>query len=222
MLVSEVVQKSVVPVSPSTLLTDVLIENYPENILYLPVVEDDFHFLGFLPLIDLELERELNETVGQCSLDNTELFATPGQHLFEVLVLFQKAALPVLPVLNEDSEFQGIISLDQLLHTLASSHAFQAEGAVLVLSVETIQYSLSEISRLVESNQGKILTVLVESDPFTHERLLVHLKINLTDLSRVVATLERFDYQIAEIHHKTEMTSLDQERLDQLMKYLGI
>lgn len=221
MLVSEVVQKSVIPISPSTLLTDVLIENYPENILYLPVVEGD-HFVGFLSLIDLELERELNETVGQCSLDTTELFASPGQHLFEVLVLFQKAALPVLPVLGEHSAFQGIISLDQLLHTLAGSHAFQAEGAVLVLSVETIQYSLSEISRLVESNQGKILTVLVESDPFTHERILVHLKINLTDLSRVVATLERFDYQVVELHHKSEMTSLDQERLDQLMKYLGI
>ena len=221
MLVSEVVQKSVVPVSPSTLLTDVLIENYPENILYLPVVEEN-HFLGFLSLVDLELERELNDTVGQCSLDTTEVFASPGQHLFEVLVLFQKAALPVLPVLNEDSEFQGIISLDQLLHTLASSHAFQADGAVLVLSVEAIQYSLSEISRLVESNQGKILMVLVESDPFTHEKLLVHLKINLPDLSRVVATLERYEYQVVELHHKTELISLDQERLDQLMKYLGI
>jgi len=52
--------------------------------------------------------------------------------------------------------------------------------------------------------------------------LLVHLKINIPDLTRVVATLERFDYQVIEVHHKSEVTSLDQERLDQLMKYLGI
>jgi hypothetical protein len=74
----------------------------------------------------------------------------------------------------------------------------------------------------VESNQAKILFVLVESDPLQPIDLLVHIKVNQLDLSRVVATLERFDYKVVEVHHKSESTSVDLERLDQLMKYLGI
>jgi hypothetical protein len=66
------------------------------------------------------------------------------------------------------------------------------------------------------------LAVVAEADPLAQERLIVHLKINQKDLSRIVATLERFDYQVVEVHHKSESTSLDQERLDLLMKYLGI
>lgn len=221
MLVSEAIQKSVVPVSPDTRLNDILIESYPENIFYLPVVNKD-EFIGFLSLLDLELEKSLFETVQECSLETTDQRALFDQHLFEVLVLFQKANLSVLPVVDENSHYQGIISLDQVLQVFAGSFAFQSDGGVLVISIESIHYSLSEISRLIESNQAKILGVLVESDPFTHERLLIHLKINQTDLSRIVATLERFDYKVLEVHHKTEMTSLDKERLDQLMKYLGI
>ena len=221
MLVSEVIQKSVAPVSMSTLLVDIVPENYPDNLLYLPVVEEE-NFKGFLSLTDLALDQELNETVGECDLEVVEQSASSGQHLFEVLRLFQKAALPVLPVLDAKSNYEGILQLDQVLNSLADSYAFETEGGILVISIEAIQYSLSDIARLIESNQGKILSVIVEADPFTHDKLLVHLKIDQTDLTRTVATLERFEYNIVEVHHKSETTSLDQERLDQLMKYLGI
>jgi DNA-binding MarR family transcriptional regulator len=100
--------------------------------------------------------------------------------------------------------------------------AFQSEGGILVIAVSVNDYSLSEISRLVESNQAKILSVIVESDPYSPQRLFVHLKINEKDLSRIVATLERFEYQVIEVHQTTNTISLDKERLDMLMKYLGI
>jgi len=221
MLVSEVVQKSVVPVSLSTLLVDINPENYPDNLQYLPVVEDEA-FKGFLSLADLPLDQELNELVGQCDLEQVNESISPNQHIFEVMVLFQKSALSVLPVLDEEKRYEGIVQLDRILNILAGSYAFQSEGAILVLSVAAIDYSLAEISRLVESNQAKILAVMVEADSFTHDKLLVHMRINQPDLSRVVATLERFSYHVVEVHHTTEVTSLDQERLDQLMKYLGI
>jgi acetolactate synthase small subunit len=105
---------------------------------------------------------------------------------------------------------------------LGDSFAFQNEGGVIVLSSMIRDYSLSEISRLVESNQAKILAVITETDPIEHQKLIIHLKINEKDLSRIVATLERFDYQVLEVHHKTEAITLDQERLDLLLKYLGI
>jgi acetoin utilization protein AcuB len=67
-----------------------------------------------------------------------------------------------------------------------------------------------------------VLSVLVESDPILNQNFLVHLKINQPDLSRVVATLERFEYNVLEVHQSIEASSIDKERFDQLMRYLGI
>lgn len=221
MLVSEVIQRSIEPLSPETLLVDIMPEKYPDDLQYLPVVDSEV-FVGFLPTSDLELESELHEKVGDCDLEIVQQSVTANQHIFEVLVVFQKAALPVLPVLSETSRYDGIIQLENVMNAITDSYAFQAEGGILVLSVKAIDYSLSDISRLVESNEGKILAVVVEADPFTHEKLIVHLKINRTDLSHIISTLERFEYHILDVHHQSETTSLDQERLAQLLKYLGI
>lgn len=221
MLVSEVVQRSIVPLKPETLLVDVFPENYPENLTHLPVVDKE-DFIGFLPTADLELELEIHERVGECDLERVTESISPGQHIFEVLVNFRKADLPVLPVFSDGKKYEGIIQLENVINAIADSYSFQSEGGILVLSVPAIQYSLSEITRLIESNEAKVFAVVVEADPFTHEKLIVHLKINKTDLSRIISTLERFEYHILDAHHQSETTSLDEERLAQLLKYLGI
>jgi acetoin utilization protein AcuB len=216
-----IIQKSVKPLSSETLLEGIYPEDYPDNQGYIPIV-DEGKFVGFLPLVDIEIEKEVNQTIGQCALERVEQHASETQHLFEVMLSFQKAGLDILPVIGEDLEYEGYIKKENVFNWLSETFAFQSEGGIIVLAVAAIDYSLSEISRLIESNQGKIIGVVVESDPFTHQRLFVHLKINQTDLSRIVATLERFEYQILEVHHKSQANSLDKERLDQLMKYLGM
>jgi len=221
MSLPEIIQRSVKPLSSDTLLEEIYPEDYPDNQGYIPIV-DDGKFTGFLPLVDIEIEKEVNQTVGQCALEKVEEQVSESQHVFQIMLLFQKAGLDILPVVGEDQTYEGFVKKENVFNGLSETFAFQSEGGVIVLAIAAIDYSLSEISRLIESNQGKIIGVVVESDPFTHQRLLVHLKINQTDLSRIIATLERFEYQILEVHHESNSTSLDQERLDQLLKYLGI
>jgi CBS domain-containing protein len=221
MLVSEVVKKNPPPLSPADSLVDLYWEDFADGLSHLPVVDNNV-FVGFLPLADLEMEKESNQTVGQCELEVVEKPVFVHQHLFEIMASFGKTDLPILPVSGDDGFYEGYILQNQVSEILANSFAFQTEGGVVVLSVMANDYSLTEISRLVESNQSKILAVVVEADPFTHQKLFIHLKINEKDLSRIVATLERFEYQVVEVHHKSETTSIDKERLDLLMKYLGI
>ena len=221
MLVSELVQKTVQPLSTESQLFDIHAENYPDSMDYIPVV-DAGKFIGLFPLKELETEREVHTTIGQCHLERILESVSENQHLFEVLVVFQKSGFNLLPVLGEDSEYEGFLVLENVISVLSETYSFQADGGILVLSVANHDYSLSEISRLIESNQAKILNVLVASDPFSHQNLFIHIKINQIDLSRIVATLERFEYNVVEIHHISESNSLDKERLDMLMKYLGI
>ena len=221
MLVEEIFQSSVSPLSPENKLADLFPEDFPDGIQFIPVIEEK-KFLGFLPLENLDMDKEIYSKVGECDLEISSHFIHKGQHIFEAIPLFQKSGISVLPVLGIENEYEGVLRLDKVFEVIANSFAFQSDGGVIVLSVASISYSLSEISRLVESNQAKVLSVVVEADPIYTMDLFVHLKINQTDLSRVVATLERFDYKILEVHHKSDFTSVDQDRLDQLMKYLGI
>jgi hypothetical protein len=221
MLVSQLLTRNLPALQPDSRLEDIHPESYPDGIPFAPVV-DSRKFVGFLPLMDLDLEMEERNLVQECRLETPTHFVQEDQHLFEVLPVFQKVGLPVLPVLDESKEFEGVLEQGSVISCLSGAFGFQTDGGTLVLSVPAIHYSLSEISRLVEANQGKVLSVLLESDPAVHQNYLVHLKINQPDLSRIVATLERFEYNVLEVHQKLEASSIDKDRFDQLMRYLGI
>jgi acetoin utilization protein AcuB len=221
MIVSDVMQTRLPVLAPETELESVFPEDYPSGMPYAPVVREK-EFLGFLFLDDLEAERDSFRTVGEAGLEKTDIRVDGNLHIFQVVPLFHKAGLPVLPVVDEKKEYSGVVLQEAVISFLSQSYSFSTDGAVLVMSVPFNSYSLAEIARLVESNQAKILSSLVESDPHSGQDLLIHFKLNVEDASRVVATLERFGYQVLDVFHKTETTSLDQERLDQLFKYLGM
>jgi acetoin utilization protein AcuB len=221
MLVSQYMIRSLPELSGETSLSDVFREDYPEEVQYAPVLQEG-KFLGFLDLENLEIEKESKSTVSQCELEMVSVQILENQHIFEVIPLFVKTGINLLPVWNEEGETEGYISQTSINEVIGETHAFQTEGGILVLTVPAIHYSLSEISRLVEANQAKILALVLETDPALNQNYLVHLKINQPDLSRIVATLERFEYHVLEVHQTMDASSLDKDRFDQLMRYLGI
>ena len=83
-------------------------------------------------------------------------------------------------------------------------------------------YSLSEISRLIEGEGAKILGSTIRDDGTDPQKLKLTIKINQTDLSRIVATLERFDYKIIARFQEPKVIDADKERLDILLRYLNI
>lgn len=221
MLVSRYVNKNIPGLEPSKALEDIIPEEFPSGCVFAPVVENG-HFLGFLDIEDLDALMDEHKKVADCPLERVSHLLREDQHLFEALPIFEKTGLPVLPVTDGDLQFTGVLELSAAASAFVSSYSYQAEGGSLVLSIPAVHYSLSELSRLVEANQGKVLSVLLESDPLLNQNYLVHLKINQPDLSRIVATLERFEYNVLEVHQTLEASSIDKDRFDQLMRYLGI
>ncbi|NJO00896.1 MAG: hypothetical protein HC880_03685 [Bacteroidia bacterium] len=88
--------------------------------------------------------------------------------------------------------------------------------------IDTRDYSLTEISRLVESNNAKILSTHISRDKEDYTKLRVTLKINKIDLNRIVATFERFNYRIIAKFQSADNVEMDKERIDLLFKYLNI
>lgn len=145
-----------------------------------------------------------------------------GAHYYDVINLATQNHLELIPVIGTASEYLGVISVNETSAAIAQMFASQGPGGILVLAMKEIDYSLAQISRLIEANDTKILSVFVTNDSKEQEYLKVTLKLNRIDLTRVIATLERYDYRIIAQFQETDVENIDKDRLDMLFKYLNI
>lgn len=151
-----------------------------------------------------------------------QVYAFEGQHLFELLRLVIDNQLDVLAVVGEGNEFLGTIPASELLLRFGQDLGVQEVGAVLVLTLDERDYSMNEISRLVESNNVKIISSYFSSAPLgSAERSQLTLKLNRQEVVSVISTLERFGYQIDGVFASAPIENIDQERLDSLLRYLN-
>ncbi|GAB3959249.1 hypothetical protein GCM10028805_55000 [Spirosoma harenae] len=151
-----------------------------------------------------------------------QLYVLEDQHLFEILGLVLQHQMEVIAVLNEGREFIGTISVNELLKQFAQELGVQDVGAILILNLNERDYSMAEISRLIESNNVKIISSYYSSAAYgMPDRSRLTLKLNRRDITPVLSTLERFGYQIEAAFANAPVESIDQERLDSLLRYLN-
>jgi Mg/Co/Ni transporter MgtE len=186
----------------------------------LPVIDEEGFFKGMLSentLLELWDEPVAWERV---YLQYNETYLQAGQHWQEAIRLLQNTEM--IAIIGENGKYMGVVQAQDVLRKLASLYSFQEEGAVLVLAVNQLDYSLSEISRLIEANNAKILHLFSDILPHEPYRIILTLKINQVDITRIVATFERFGYEIlAKFHQALVFDDLEQDRLGLLMKYLS-
>ena len=98
----------------------------------------------------------------------------------------------------------------------------QGPGGILILRLNENNYSLQEISRLVEENNAKVLSLNIATDDNLTEKIRITLKLNISEMSHVIATFERFGYEIIASFQENELQNNNSENLGLLMKYLNI
>jgi acetoin utilization protein AcuB len=191
------------------------------RISQLPVV-DERQYKGLIT-DDMILESgDLTREVSSMRLDSENIFVHAGTHFYDVVKLAMKNKLQLIAVVDNEKKFIGVISVSETASAIAQMFASQGPGGIIVLSLKENDYSLSQISRLVESNDAKILSSFVVNDEKNPSFIKVTLKLNRMDLSRIIATFERYDYSIIAQFHESELMSNDKERLDMLFRYLNI
>lgn len=186
----------------------------------LPVV-DQKKYVG---MITEERVLEANNPallLSSYDLDYKDLKVLPDTHYLDVLKKADQHKINLLPVIDASYIYQGVVSVNDISSALAQMLNGYGPGGIIVLYLKERDYSLSQISRLVESNDAKILSCFVNTDK-DPEYLKLTLKLNKTDVSRVIATLERHDYRIIAQFQEGESVEQDKDRLDLLFKYLNI
>jgi signal-transduction protein with cAMP-binding, CBS, and nucleotidyltransferase domain len=187
----------------------------------LPVVENG-KFLGLISEDNILEENNIEKQISTFELSGLECVVNKEQHFYDAVKIASAYNVQIIAVVDDENVYMGVITIQDTITSFAQTAAVQAPGAILVLSMEARDYSLSEISRLIEGENAKILGSTIREDSLDPMRIKLTLKINKTDLSHVVATLERFDYRIIARFQEPKMVDNSQERLDILMKYLDI
>ncbi|MBV5312457.1 MAG: CBS domain-containing protein [Prolixibacteraceae bacterium] len=191
------------------------------RISHLPVV-DGKRLIG---LISDKIIYDLN-IIEQPVGDYTDHLLSPhvhtNQHIYEVFSVISVLKLSAVPVLDLHHEYCGVITVFDLAQKFADLVAVQEPGGVIVLELNAIDYSLSQIAQIVEGNDAKILSFYIAREPESNQ-MTVTLKINMVDLSAIIQTFVRYDYNIKAVYMEDSMIqNLYDDRYDQLMKYMNI
>lgn len=190
------------------------------NVAFLPVVEDNRH-VGYVCASDIVGIKPKSKKISGYINASVVSKVYEDQHIFEVIRTFSEISSSVISVVDSKDQFVGIIAAKELIDQLATFNAFREPGSIITLEMQKQDYSLAEISRIVEYNNAKVLSLYVHSDE-GRSMLQVHLKLNTRDLRSISATFDRYGYNVTASYFAEDDSSGIKDRYDQLMKYLDL
>lgn len=191
------------------------------RISHLPIVNNE-ELLGLISDTDIYDLNMADEAIGNHNLSLIRPYVFDNQHVYEVIETVSRLKLTVVPVLDEKKRYLGVITLFELLEQFAKLTALQQPGAIIVLEMHQRDYSLSQIAQIVESNDIRILSMYIEPQNDSM-RIDVIIKLNKDELSGLLQTFERYDYQVKAIYKGESMLdSLYENRFEEFLNYLNI
>ncbi len=221
MLASSLISDTIPPVKPNDHIGMALDWFGEFRVSQLPVV-DNGRYLGLITEEEALEAADPDTPVGDVvRVGWQNAYVQSNNHIYDVIALMGGLKVEVLPVLDAANHYLGVITLRDIAEYLSQLFALNEPGGVLVLQIPSNSYMLSEIGRITESADTKVLSLyLAPSEDRTE--LYLNLKVNVEDLSRLVAAFERFNYKVAHIIHRGSRIEQTNENLDAFFRFLNM
>ncbi|MCH7397378.1 CBS domain-containing protein [Belliella sp. DSM 107340] len=187
----------------------------------LPVV-DDGEFKGLVTDDLIYTVNNPNLEIGKMETESLACFVYQDKHIYDVLRVASEHHSNMVAVLDRDLRYLGVITMEDAIAAFTDSLSIQAQGAVVVLSMFMTDYSMYEISRVIESENAKILSSFITVDPLDDSKIKVTLKLDKVELRHIKATLERFGYRIIDHYQEENEPDREQDRIGNLLRFLDI
>ena len=96
------------------------------------------------------------------------------------------------------------------------------QSCVIQLEMGAYDYSLSEIARIVEEDDAKILALTVDPIEEDPGRILVTLLVNKKDCGAILQSFYRYNYHVVNTFSTPDEDSDLRDRYSLLMRYLNV
>jgi len=220
MLAVELIADTIPPVHTSDSIQKVVDRMIEFRIRHLPIVNED-QFLGLIAEDDLVGESNYETSIGALALSLVNPYVLEDQHIYDVIRMFYERQLTVIPVLDAKKNYLGLISINSLTQYFALLTSVEQPGGIIVLEINNKNNSLAHMSQIVESDNAQILSSYVRTYPDS-TRMEVTLKVNKQDISNIIATFLRYEYDIKATFNHSGDNDNSRDRYDSLMNYLNL
>ncbi|MER3497526.1 MAG: CBS domain-containing protein [Chitinophagaceae bacterium] len=192
-------------------------ENHVEH---LPIVDGD-KYVGMISEEELSQADNDHSTLEQFHQSISNSFVRENEHVLKAIQVAVENGLTVVPIVSEDNELLSVVTYNDLLKYSSEFMSLNEPGGLIVLEMESKEYSFNEISRLIEGNDAQITQLNTTTDPNTG-MMEVTIRINKMEISDVVATFQRHDYVVKYYFGEELYENELKTNYDNLMNYLKI
>ena len=189
------------------------------NYSHFPVVNKDL-FCGLIERQTIEFNNFNGGKLIDIKNKFRVFYAEEAMNWFEVLQNFTTHNSNLIPVLNKDKEYVGYYELNDFLNIFRCTPFLHEEGVILVISKNINEYSFSEITQIVESNNATLFGAFISK--IENEEAQIVLKLSIHDINNTLHSFRRYNYRILNEFKKDKYLDELNERSDYLQKYLNI
>ena len=220
MVAIELMADSIPPVHTSDTIQKVLDRMVEFRLRHLPIVNEE-QFLGLVAEDDLVGESDYQTAVGALALSQVNPYVLEDQHVYDVIRMFYERQLTAIPVLDAKRNYLGLISVNAITEYFAKITSVAEPGGIIVLEIGNKNNSLAHMAQIVESDNAQILSSYVQTFPDS-TKMEVTLKVNKQDISAIIATFLRYEYDVKATFNNTDNNDNAKDRYDSLMNYLNL
>ena len=185
---------------------------------HFPVVEEQI-YIGSIATEDIETFIS-DKKIIDYRYSFEKFFVRTNMVWLDVLEVFAQNHTNLVPVLDEENKYVGYYEIGDIMGFFNETPFLKEPGGIIVIKKAVVDYSLSQITQIVESNNGKLLGLFIsEADSVN---IQVTLKISLGPMNEIIQAFRRYNFEIISDHLEDNYINTLKERSDYLDKYLNI
>ena len=214
----EFIINDIKPVHIDALVKDV--QHVFNNLTYTHIpIQKDGVYIGCMSETDIhcfQSDQPLSEY-----LYTAEGFYVRDQTVWlDVIEAFAQSDSNIMPVLDGNNTYLGYYELNDILSIFNTTPFFAESGGILIVEKGYNDYSFSELSQIVESNNATMLGAFISKKE--NDMVQITLKTNQTLLGDIIQSFRRYGYHIISGHEDDSYLEQLKERSDYLNKYLNL
>lgn len=185
---------------------------------HFPVLDDGI-YLGCISSVDAET-FDFNKNIADYRYALEGFFVRNSMIWLDVLEVFARNNANLVPILDENNKYVGYYEITDVIKFLNETPFLKETGGIIVVEKNLVDYSMSQIAQIVESNNGKLLGLFVSEANL--EKIQVTVKITLGAMNDIIQTFRRYNYEIVSEHQEDNYLNNLKERSEYLDKYLNM